>query len=84
MTDRPTIYAFYRGMFTGIVAVVFTVFVAWFAVWTAFGNPRVVECVRDRGSAVSFEVVSIRAHGYLRTFHAGDCTVFFHAIKQAR
>ena len=73
---------FWAGVATTIVVGAFAFFVLWFAVSATVGNPRVVECVKDGGSAVVMDIFSGRKHGYLRTFYVGDCTVYFHASNK--
>ncbi len=73
---------FLAGVATTIVVVAFAFFVLWFAVSATVGNPRVVECVKDGGSAVIVDIFSSRNQGYLRTYEVGACTVYFHASNK--
>ena len=83
MTDRPTLYAFWRGVATGIVAVVFTVFVAWLSVGFTVGYPQVVECIKDnRSPATWVEIGSGRKWGYFRTYEVGACTGYWHRSEK--
>jgi len=84
MTDRPTLYAFWRGVATGIVASAFALFVLWFAVAFNIGMPQALDCVNygDWTPAVDVEVTSNRKWGYFRTYQVGGCTAYFHASNK--
>ena len=73
---------FWAGVATTIVCGAFAFFVLWFAVSATVGNPRVVECVKDGGSAVVMDIDSGRKHGYLRMYGVGACTAYFHASNK--